>query len=218
MRKHGVISLICCFAIFAQTNQSNADLLTNGSFEQVGTQSSTITTGIGPGDAAAAGWSTFNNTDGSTETQHMTYGDAILPPVFPSDPGVGGEHVIRVEASHGNNGLVQVFGAPGTGPIDAVAEVWVYVNSGIVGLGIGDGGSTGPTVFSQTTGQWELLTANASTSPVNEIIIYSSGGSAEFYVDLASTSAIPEPASAGLLGTLGFAGFAVTRRRRNHMK
>ena len=95
-----------------------------------------------------------------------------------------------------NNGLVQVFGTPGTGPIDAVAEVWVYVNSGIVGLGIGDGGSNrSQQYFSQTTGQWELLTANASTSPVNEIIIYSSGGSAEFYVDLAAASAVPETGS-----------------------
>ena len=207
--------LMGCTAVLGMQYVANADLVSNGSFEQVGTQSSTITNGIGPGDAAASGWSTFNNVDGSTETQHMTYGDALLPPIFLNDPGAGGEHVIRVEASHGNNGLVQVFGALNTGPLDAEAQVWVYVNSGMVGLGLGNGGGSGLTSFSQTTGQWELLTTTANTSPVNEIIIYAAGGSAEFYVDLASANAIPEPATAGMLGTIGVAGLAFVRRRRN---
>lgn len=190
----------------------NADLIQNGSFEHPGAQDPTIFNGVGPGgDAAALHWTVFNNTNGSTETEQMLYSEALLPPIFPGNPGAGGDHVIRVETTGHGNGIVQVFGFP-NGPAAAEAEAWVYVNSGVVGAGIGNGGSTNPNTLTTTTGVWEKLSFSQGTSPVNEIVFYAIDGPSEFYVDLARVRAVPEPAACGVLA--GLACLAFIRRRR----
>jgi predicted methyltransferase len=56
-------------------------------------------------------------------------------------------------------GIVQTFGATGTGPASVASAVWVFVVRGVVGMGVGDGGNTGLDVRSSTQGQWEQLQA-----------------------------------------------------------
>lgn len=192
---------------------ANAELVTNGSFEHPGAMTSTQFMGIGGGgNAAADSWTVFHNTQGSTNTEHMSYLDALLPPIFP-DPSIGGDHVLRVEVSHHGNGIVQVFSPPGTGPLTAIGEAWIFVNSGVVGVGIGNGGATVTTVNSQQTGVWEKLQFMESTSPVNEIIFYAQDGPTEFYVDLVTTS-VPEPGSA-IMFSMAAASLVFRRRRRS---
>ncbi len=216
MRTHGfrccAVVVVCAFLFLGST--LNAQLILNGSFEDPGPTDPTIFNGSGPGgNSAALHWTVFNNTNGSTETEQMLYSEANLPPIFANDPGAGGDHVIRVETTGNGNGIVQVFGQPG-GPLLASGEAWVYANSGVVGIGIGNGGSTFSTAFTQFTGQWEKLTFQQSTTPVNEITIYAIDGPAEFYVDLVSVSAVPEPASAGVLGLFATTAFGFRRRRK----
>jgi MYXO-CTERM domain-containing protein len=80
-----------------------------------------------------------------------------------------------------------------------------------VGAGIGNGGATSFGAFTQQINQWEQLNFTNNFSPVNEFIIYATSSGAEFYVDFASATGVPEPASAGL-GLLGL--LALTRYRR----
>ena len=173
----------------------------------------------GPAISAANDWTVFLNGAGSIDTQVQQYaGGNGIPPLPPppssEDPG---ELYIRVEASGANMGLVHVISPPNTGPAFASVSAWVYAESGRVGLGIGNGGNTGTTAFTQGVGQWELLTTtNLNTqTPANEIIIYSDGGPSQFYVDLVSARAVPEPSSMALLltGFSAFVGAAVRRRK-----
>jgi hypothetical protein len=53
----------------------------------------------------------------------------------------------------GRGGLAQVFLPWNTGPDDLLSSVWVYVDSGQVGMGVGNGGDTGFDVTSQFTGR-----------------------------------------------------------------
>lgn len=100
-------------------------------------------------------------------------------------------HVI----ASGRGGLVQVFLPWNTGPDDLLSSVWVYVNSGQVGMGVGNGGDTGFDATSQFTGRWEKLFAKNGVAPANEFIVYGSNG-ADFYVAQPQVGdPIPEPDS-----------------------
>jgi len=197
------------------TPTTQGELVQNGNFETVGPNGSTTfhsgTGGVGV--SAAEKWWVFHNSNGSTETNWITYADADLPTIFGSqDPFT--DHVLRVEASHDFNGIVQVFSPLNTGPAHAVGSVWVWVNAGQqVGVGIGNGGGTQTNTLTSTTGTWEQLIFNETTSPVNEIAIYARNGSAEFYVDFASVQAIPEPSSFLGLG-VATSCLGLIRRRR----
>lgn len=154
--------------------------LSNESFEQVGPvgPNTSFTGHGGGGHSAAADWTVFNNTAGTTTTRL----------VATSLPNAGAQ-MLLVRTDGDRNGIVQVFLPFNTGSPSTLAQARVFVVSGQVGLGTGNGGNTGLDTTSTTTGQWELLQAVNHASPANEFIVYSSSpGGAEFFVELASVS------------------------------
>lgn len=207
-----VVTSFCLGTLIS--NLACADLLTNGDFETVGASNQTFHNGAGAlGASAAAGWGVFHNTNGSTETNWLTYDEAGLLPFLGQDPAV--DHVLRAEVSHAGNGLVQTWAPLGAGPIAAEGSVWIHTNPGqIVGVGVGNGGSTFTQEFTSGAGGWEEVLFTESNSPVNEMIIYAETSGSEFYVDFARVSAVPEPTSAGVLGIFGVAAIALRRRKR----
>ena len=102
--------------------------------------------------------------------------------------------VIRVQVDGERNGLQQLFGPFDTGPNTAYACVWVYLVSGSVGIGVGNGGATnGNDVQLNKKGSWEALEVSNAVSPANSIVIMSVGGPADFYVESArvDTTRVP---------------------------
>ncbi len=205
-----VVTAVTMLSLTTAHRVGAGDLLLNGSFELPPGGPSTSFTGLFEGPAAATDWAVFNNTAGNTST-------SLLPTTLAG----GGLQMIEVTTSGVDNGLEEVFLPPNTGPAEAMASVWVYVNAGQVGLGIGNGGDASLTAFSSTTGQWQLLqTVNLGTqTPANEFIVYASqvpaSGPADFYVDLASAQATPEPSTIVLLaaGTIAFVGYGWRHRK-----
>jgi hypothetical protein len=162
--------------------------LANPSFEVVGpngpvTVNSTAAPG-GAGLSAAESWGVFHNTAPATTTTEL------VPTTLPL--ASAGVRMLHVVADRASNGIVGVTGPFGSGPVSAVASGWVLVNSGVVGMGSGNGGQTTLDVLSTTTGVWEYLQAPNGFSPVNEMIFYASGGPADFYVELADLTEIQE--------------------------
>lgn len=206
----GAFILLSCTAV-------QADLVTNGEFETLGPNGpNTSHSGTGGvGVSGADSWFIFHqasNPGATTETNWRTYDELGINPALPGTDPLN-DHVLRVETSHENNGLVQVFSATNTGPPGAFGSVWVWVaGSGQVGAGIGNSGLTQVTAFSNSNNAWEQLTFSESTSPVNEIVIYSIGGSAEFYVEFATVTAVPEPASGAML-VVAMSMWGMVRRR-----
>ena len=132
------------------------------------------------GLSAAEDWTLWNNPDSTTAT-------ALLPTTRPDGTG----RMLHVTTTGGHCGLVQTWAPTDEGAAAATAMAWVYVVSGRVGLGSGNGGSTGVDVLSTTTARWEQLEAPSGTSPVNEMIVYSGPeGGAEFYVDYVVVQAL----------------------------
>jgi len=182
-----------------------ANLLLNPSFEDVGPDGNgTNFNGIGGGgNSSADRWTVFNNSQATTATDLVS-----------STLSGGGDNMMLVVTDGAQNGIAQVFGSINTGPDQVIASAWVFVNSGQVRLGTGNGGNTGADVLSTTTGQWELLQAPNGVSPANTIAIYSSlAGPANFFVDLASVEIVPEPTSAMLLAAGGLVLLGRRHRR-----
>lgn len=197
----GGLALVLAAGLLAPL--AHANLIYNDSFEIVGPNGpSTTYTGFFGGPCAADGWEVFNNQGGTTRTN-------LVPTTLPQ-PGAGQLMLHFFTTEHQNEVSQQFAGGPGNGPANANASVWVYVLSGQVFFGTGDGGNTGPNTFSTTHEQWELLQAPNGNSPVNTIVLGSWGGSAEFYADLVDVEATPEPATLGLLAL----GLVVVPRRR----
>jgi hypothetical protein len=122
--------------------------------------------------SAAANWTLYNNTTAVTSTTLV------------SSSRTPGKTMIHVCTTGSDNGLVQVFAPPNSGPVNARASAWVFVAVGQVSMGTGDGGSTRLDVSSRTTGAWEFLQANNGGSPANEIVLYGFGSQgADYYVD-----------------------------------
>lgn len=174
--------------------------LQNASFEAVGPDGPFTTfTGIsGGGHAAADGWGVFNNTFGTTITE-----------LVPSTLGGAGARMMRVRTDGGANGVGQSFGPFGTGPACVESGIWVYVVTGRMYIGAGNGGNTGPNVFSTTTGVWEFISGENLVCPANNFIIYSepAADECEFFVELASVDPFECQGPAGDLdqdGTVGF--------------
>lgn len=163
---------------------SSPNLIKNPSFDQASGTGPTTVTGGAPGKAAggpsaAASWSVYNNSNGGTTTTEL---------VGSSGP-VGGQ-MLHVCTSESLNEIDQYFAAQtGVGPDKALWRVWIYLVSGKVGVGVGNGGSTGVETSSTTLGQWELLQFQHSGSPATEMIIAGLAQNTCFYVDSASMQA-----------------------------
>lgn len=161
------------------------NLLANPGFEVVGPSGSptTVTTVVpgGAGNSAAASWTLFTNNPGTIWTELATY---LTSPS-------GSTRTLHVITDRDRNGVVQVFAPFNSGPTNSMSAVWVYVRRGTVFLGTGNGGNTGEDVASTTTNQWELLQAANGAQPANELIVYSKGAGADFYLDNAEVYATP---------------------------
>ncbi len=161
---------------------SAANMLTNSSFETAGPLGPEVNVeGIrGQGASAAAGWNIFHNTNGKTTTK-------LMATTLPGESG----NMMYVKTTGYANGVSQVMLPFDTGPACVEEQLWVYVVSGKVYIGAGNGGNTGSNKVNTTTGQWELLVANNVVCPANTFIIYCADvNGAEFYVDVASVVAI----------------------------
>ncbi|MFN0151725.1 MAG: hypothetical protein ACKVU1_13575 [bacterium] len=158
------------------------NLLTNPGFEIVGPQgASTTFTGYGGGGwSSAQDWWVFNNSPGTTSTE-------LLPSTCPG----GGQYMLHVTTDGGSNGVGQIFLPFDTGPDQATAMARIFVISGTVVIGTGNGGNTGADAHTRYTGHWEFLRAGNGVSPANEFIVYAWGGPAEFYVDKCRVAELP---------------------------
>ena len=101
----------------------------------------------------------------------------------------------------------------------AYGSAWVYVNSGCVGLGTGNGGSTGIDVSTCALGKWIFLQVQNGSSPANEFIVYASFGSssgADYYVDNAAVTLapVPEPSTLALIAPAALGLGHLLRRKR----
>jgi hypothetical protein len=189
-------------------------IVANPNFDEANPSFSTTTlTGAHlAGPSAAAHWTTFNNSQATTVT-------SLVPSTLPS----GGSHMIHITTTGQDNGIVQVLAPPNTGPMNVTSSAYVYVLSGRVGLGTGNGGSTNDTDATSTTlNHWELLSAPNGHAPANEVVVYSYKGAADYYVGLVSvdpplhTASTPEPGTL-LSSTIGLLcsvlGFGRWRKR-----
>jgi hypothetical protein len=129
--------------------------------------------------SAAANWTLYLNLLGDIATEQL-----------PADSMGAHGGALRVSIDADNGGIVQYFGPAGI-PGAAVITARVYVLKGQVAIGAGNGGSTGLTEVSTTTGAWELIRTAESNRPVTEVAIYSFGGPAEFIVDEVSVRPCP---------------------------
>jgi len=154
-----------------------ANVLSNPDFS-TGGPDSTITGAPVPGGSAAPPWTTWNNYAGTTTTKHLL-------------SFMGRRGVIHVTTTGASNGLVQVWKPINTGPTKVANSASIFVKSGKVGMGTGNGGNTGVSAFTTGTDRWEIIKGTNSVCPANETIIYSVDGPAEFYVDSASVVEVP---------------------------
>ncbi len=171
-----LLSPFTCAAVLA-ANASAQNLLTNSSFETEGPlgPSASVSGAIGAAFSAAENWFIFQNTPVTTKTE-------LLPSTLPG----GGDYMLHVTTNGVNNGIEQVMFPINEGPACVEHQIWVYVESGVVFAGAGNGGNTGPNSFSTTTGQWELISGKNIVCPANLFIVYAgSPNGAEFYIDVA---------------------------------
>ncbi|HVE87093.1 MAG TPA: hypothetical protein VND93_29765 [Myxococcales bacterium] len=176
------------FYVDSATVEFSPNLLYNPTFANAGPSGSyTDVTTVVPGTAgnsAASNWTLFTNNPGR-----------IISRLEPSTLS-GMVNMIHVLTWAPANGLVQVFGGSlsctANGPAHTDSGAWVYVRSGEVSIGTGNGGATGYDRHSTTTGAWEWLEAPNGVSPANEFIVYaSSTAGADYYVGFARVNEIP---------------------------
>jgi hypothetical protein len=178
----GVCAAVLVLAASSGYAAAVPNLLKNADFSRIGLHPfHTELGGEGkPGDSAAADWTVYNNGPGKTITD-------LLP-----SSRRGGKNMIHVVTSNSKpgsgSGLVQAFFPISTGPGHVNANAWVFVKTGTVFIGTGNGGNTGIDARSSVTGKWMQLRARNGASPANLFIIYGQSPGAEFYVDEASVS------------------------------
>lgn len=172
------VALACLMPL----TMSAANLVPNPGFE-------TPATGVTPGTpvsytdfceggtSAAADWLVWVNTCPSD----------ISTTLLPSTAPNGGSYMLHVVTNGAENGIYFCCFANHAA---TRSSVWVYVNSGCVGMGTGDGATTSPTdEITCVTGQWiEFYKVPNGVSPASEFIIYAapvsvSSPGADFYVD-----------------------------------
>lgn len=140
-------------------------------------------TGTGSGSSPLHDWWLVNQHDATTR--------AWLEPT--SRPG-GWGWMLHLATTADSCGLAQQWEATGSGPAHATVQAWIYVISGQVRAGAGNGDDIGDDVISASTQRWELLNGPATRSPVNQVIVTAHGGPAEFLLD--SVQVFPTAGSA----------------------
>ncbi len=176
------------FYVDSASVKTSPNLLSNPDFSLVGSVGNPVsTTTPVPGSAgwsAAQDWAMFTNNAGPIFSE-------IVPSALTGDV-----RMIHVVTQADRNGISQVFGGSGSctvnGPARAQAGAWIYVRSGRVGIGTGNGGNTGFDAYTHITGQWEWVQANNGVSPANTFIIYAATPTgADFYVASARVNEVP---------------------------
>lgn len=180
--------MLCSFPLSAWS----ANLLVNGAFNTPanGVPPGTTVTFTGchdAGNSAAAHWTMWTN---SCDTGSNDLSATLIPTTLPGATGYM-QHIV----TDGNlNGLVQRFASHSL----TLTTVWIYVNSGCVTVGTGDGGNTLSDDTFCVAGQWfRMLKVPNGVSPSNEIVIYSAaspalgGQGADFYVESATVVVAP---------------------------
>ncbi|HET9342148.1 MAG TPA: hypothetical protein VFO25_04435 [Candidatus Eremiobacteraceae bacterium] len=183
-RHFGIYATLALATMAGAASAATTNMLANPDFAQVSTSGEqTVLNGAGAtGDSAAAHWTVYNTGNGSTTTELM-----------PSTRG-GGKSMIHVvttdDKPNSGSGLVQAFLPIGTGPGHVTSSAWVFVKTGTVFIGTGNGGNTGIDARSSVTGKWIELKARNGVSPANMFIIYGQSPGADFYVDSAAVEAL----------------------------
>jgi hypothetical protein len=167
--KQAFITVVVCLVA---AGSASANVLSNPGFATGGAPS-TLTGSGAPGGSACPPWTTWNNSPATTKTEHLAH-------------FMGASGVIHVTTTGASNGLVQVWGAFNTGPSVVVHRARILVRRGKACMGTGNGGNTACSAATTATGQWQVITGRNTVCPANETIIYSDGGPADFYVDMAS--------------------------------
>ncbi len=176
--------IVASVSVAVAASAATTNLLRNSDFGQVSVKGlhTELVGGSQTGASAAAGWTVYNNGPGSTVTE-------LLPSTRTA--GKSMIHVITSNAKPGSgSGLVQAFFPASTGPGHVNASAWVYVNSGTVFIGTGNGGNTGIDARTSVTKRWTLLRARNGVSPANLFIIYGQSPAADFFVDSAAVEAL----------------------------
>ena len=144
--------------------------------------------GTGGAGSALRDWWLWNNADATTRTW-----------LTPTTRTGGWGWMLHVVTTGSDCGVVQQWGPTGSGPTAAASAAWVYVLSGQVHLGAGNGGDITIDAVSTSTDRWELLRAANGRAPVNEVVVYSHSGPAEFLLD--RVDVFPARSSAASGGT-----------------
>jgi len=166
------------------------NLLVNGGFNKpaaavpAGTVVSYTDLCNAPGNSAAADWEVYVNGCANISTE-------LVPSTLAGTKG----YMMHVVVSGGSSGIGQSATFDQT---NTLASAWVYINSGCVSIGTGDGGDTGIDEATCETGRWfHFIQVPNGVSPANEVIVYSlipaysTITGADFYVKNASVVTAP---------------------------
>ncbi|WP_437902158.1 hypothetical protein WME95_26295 [Sorangium sp. So ce327] len=140
-----------------------------------------------------AGWGTAADSWPATSND-LNYG-AIATWLKTDVVHTANKRSLLVSATTTNGGIAQQYWTSASPPPNNAYlrfSVWVYTVTGQVTIGLGSGGTGYTTRTSTQTGKWEYL-QTCGTSFNNEVLIYTIGGPAVYYVDDANVSATPSP-------------------------
>ena len=177
-----IVVLLSVFAVVLPAN-ATGNLLLNGKFhgEDNGGVGQLIGQGCGPNGLQPSGathWVLCNDIAATTNSDRE-----------PSTLVNGGWMMhVTTNSPQGGSGIVQTF-QPAANPTQYLC-VWLNVVQGEVGVGAGDGSLTAISAVMLNQGTWEVLNVgnNPSAAQVSEVVIFSYGGPAEFYVGRAKLS------------------------------
>jgi hypothetical protein len=118
-------------------------------------------------------------------------GGNLTTTLVPSTAPHGGKYMIHIVTDSVNSGIAQSEGFADQAKV--LSSVWVYVNSGCVGIGTGNAAFTVDTdEITCETGTWIRFKVPNSGSPANTFVVYAFPlTGADFYVDNARVVAVP---------------------------
>ncbi|MGO9340174.1 MAG: hypothetical protein ACLPY1_21975, partial [Terracidiphilus sp.] len=126
------------------------------------------------GSSAATGWPVWDDESGTTTTELCS---ATCPSGATPPPPVAGSYTLHVKTTSDFGGVYQAF------PLTSLSTASMYLNvvSGTVAAELlGPSSGTG---WLATPGSYPGVFLNPNGGAYNEIILYSWGAPAEFYVD-----------------------------------